>query len=94
MPKLLRLEVFSQSTRFYELIFAYCFYAGASAGMVSGGMSGEQAFFFFFYCSQLTWYLLVVVPMLPIPQDGLFKELLNFSTMNTPRPGGQGHMHA
>jgi hypothetical protein len=50
MPKLLRLtSVFSQSTRFYELIFAFFLYAGAAAGMVSGAMSGEQAFFVLFF---------------------------------------------
>ena len=95
MPKLLRLEVFSQSTRFYELIFAYCFYAGASAGMVSGGMSGEQAFFFFFLLFPAHLVSPCCYANAAHSQHGMFKDLPSFVTICTAqRPGGQDHMHA
>jgi hypothetical protein len=41
--------------------------------------------FIFLYCYQLTWYLLVVVPMLPIPQHGLLRDLPSFVTICTPQ---------
>jgi hypothetical protein len=85
MPKLLRLEVFSQSTRFYELIFAYCFYAGASAGMVSGGMSGEQAFFFFFLLFPAHLVSPCCYANAAHSQHGMFKDLPSFVTICTPQ---------
>jgi hypothetical protein len=41
--------------------------------------------FRFLYCFQLTWYLLVVVPMLPIAQHGLFKDPPSFIAICTPQ---------
>jgi hypothetical protein len=85
MPKLLRLEVFSQSTRFYELIFAYCFYAGASAGMVSGGMSGEQAFFFFFLLFPAHLVSPCCYANAAHSQHGMFKDLPSSVAICTPQ---------
>ncbi len=36
-------------------------------------------------CLGFTWYLHVVLPMLPIPQHGVFKELPSFVTICTPQ---------
>ena len=36
-------------------------------------------------CLGFTWYLLVVVPMLPIPQHGVFKDLPSFVATCTPQ---------
>ena len=43
----------------------------------------RHSLFLFLYCSQLTWYLLVVVPILPILQHGLFKDPPSFVTICT-----------
>jgi hypothetical protein len=91
--------LFSLSTRSHELIFAYVFDAAGAVGVASGGTSGEQAFFCVlvlfslcvhhllecpgFICPGFIRYLLVVVPKLPIPQHGLFKDSPSFVTTCT-----------
>jgi hypothetical protein len=45
----------------------------------------RHSLFILLYCSQLTWYLLVAVPMLPIPQHGKFKDSPSFITICTPQ---------
>jgi hypothetical protein len=39
----------------------------------------------FLECLGFTWYLLVVVHMLPIPQHGVFKDFPSFVTIYTPQ---------
>jgi hypothetical protein len=45
----------------------------------------RHSLFILLYCSQLTWYLLVVVRMLPIPQHGKFKDTPSFVAICTPQ---------
>jgi hypothetical protein len=45
----------------------------------------RHSLFILLYSSQLTWYLLVVVRMLPIPQHGKFKDSPSFITICTPQ---------
>jgi hypothetical protein len=102
MPKQLSLILlFSPSTRFHELIFAYVFDAVGAVGMASGGTSGEQAFFFElmlfsscvhhllecpgFICPGFIRYLFVIVPKLPVPQHGLFKDPPSLVAICTPQ---------
>jgi hypothetical protein len=94
-------QVYVPSIRFNEVIFVHIdFCAASAAGMTSGGPSGKNFLLFqtsvhyLLGCLGFIWYLLVVVPMLPILQHGVCKDSPNFVTMHTPRPGGQGYMLA
>lgn len=65
-------------------INVFFYLAAAVAGMALGGTPGEQAFFVhtcvvpnlcLLECLGFTYYFLIVVPMLPIPQQGVCKVL-------------------
>jgi hypothetical protein len=59
--------------------------------MASGAPSGKHFLLFqtsvhhLLECLGFTWYLLVAVPMLSIPQHGVFKALPSFVAICTPQ---------
>jgi hypothetical protein len=80
VSKILHAHVYVPKIRFNVVIFAcIAFCAAAAAGMASGGPSGKHLLMFqtsvyhLLECLGFTWHHLITLPVLPIPQHGVFQ---------------------